>query len=337
MPANEKIILAHGGGGELTRRLIEDHIVARLTNPLLSPLDDGAVVPVKGDKICMTTDAFVVQPLEFPGGDIGRLAVCGTVNDVAVMGARPVALSLALVIEEGLELVVLDRILDSIAATAREAGVRVVTGDTKVVERGRGDGLTITTTGIGVWDEGCRKPTEDFQHGDSVIVSGNIAEHGLSVMCERKGLGLENRLESDVAPLNHLVADLMASGADIRFMRDPTRGGVAGLVAELSENTGYTVEIEEGKVPMPRAVRHTAELLGLDPLAVANEGKIIAVVAEFDADKAVEALKNNDLGKNAAVIGRLVKSDMPLAELITSIGGRRVIQRPYGEDLPRIC
>jgi hydrogenase expression/formation protein HypE len=337
MSDNDKIILAHGGGGELTRRLIEDHIVARLANPFLSPLDDGAVIPVTGENICMTTDAFVVQPLEFPGGDIGRLAVCGTVNDVAVMGARPIALSLALVIEEGLEIAVLDRIIDSIAATAQEAGVQIVTGDTKVVERGRGDGLTVTTTGIGVWDDGCRRPSENYQDGDVIIVSGNIAEHGLAVMCERKGLGLESRLESDVAPLNGLIADLMASGAEIRFMRDPTRGGLAGLVAELAENTGFTVEIEEAQVPISRPVRHTAELLGLDPMAVANEGKIVVIVPESDTDKALDVLKNNDLGHDAAIAGRLVAAEMPLAELITAIGGRRVIQRPYGEDLPRIC
>lgn len=333
----DKVLLAHGGGGELTRQLIEEHIVERLKNPLLSPLDDGAIVPVEGGRVCMTTDAFVVQPLEFPGGDIGRLAVCGTVNDVAIMGARPVALSLALVIEEGLLLSTLDRILDSIQAAAGEAGVRIVTGDTKVVERGRGDGLTITTTGIGEWPEGYTPPSGDYCEGDRLILSGNIAEHGLAVMSVRRGLGLESRLESDVAPLNSLVKALLETGIAPRFMRDPTRGGVAGLVADLAENSGFTVEVFEESLPLSRPVRHTAELLGLDPLAIANEGKIVIVVAEEEADRALGALRSHEMGRNAAVIGQLVRADLPLAEMVTGVGGRRIIQRPYGEDLPRIC
>jgi len=334
---DDRIVLAHGGGGELTRRLLAEHVFPKLSNDLLDPLMDSAVLPGTPGRLCLTTDSYVVQPLEFPGGDIGRLAVCGTVNDLAVMGARPLALSLALVIEEGLSFSLLERIIDSIAAAAREADVPIATGDTKVIEKRRGDGLIITTAGIGSIPDGLELEAGRIETGDEIVLSGAVAEHGLAVMSAREGLGLETRLKSDAAPLAGMIAGLLASGAGVKFMRDPTRGGVAGVLADLVEDTGLGVEIEEKAVPITPAARHTAELLGLDPLTVANEGKIVAVVSKGDGERAAAALREHPFGRDAAVVGRIIAGDPPLAELITEIGGRRIVQRPYGEELPRIC
>ncbi len=333
----DRIVLAHGGGGELTRKLIEEHIVPRLGNPLLDPLTDGAVLDVPAGRLALTTDAYVVTPLEFPGGDIGRLCVCGTVNDLAMMAAAPLALSLALVIEEGLPLAVLDRVLDSIAAAARDADVRIATGDTKVVERARGDGLYITTAGVGAVRENANLSADRIAEGDIVLLSGRVAEHGLAVMAAREDLGIATRIVSDVAPLNGLVRDLLDSGADVKFLRDPTRGGVAGVLADLSEQTRLTVEVTEAAIPLSPAARHMAELLGLDPLHIANEGKLLAVVPAADAPRALAAMRNHPLGKDAAAIGTFTASAPPLVELLTRSGGRRIVQRAYGEELPRIC
>ena len=332
------ILLAHGGGGELTRHLIEDHIVPRIGNDTLNPLDDGAILDLGGARACFTTDAFVVQPLEFPGADIGRLAVCGTVNDLAAMGARPVALSLALVIEEGLAIETLDRILDSIARAAEEAGVRIATGDTKVVERGRGDGMTITTAGVGALAPEVALGVERIQPGDAIIITGRIADHGLAVMSVREGLAFQTEIRSDAAPLASICQDILRSGGDaVRFLRDPTRSGLAGLVADLAETTGLTAELDEAAIPISPTVRHASEMLGLDPLTAANEGKMVAVVSADAADRVLEACRAHPLGAEAAVVGWLTGSQPPLAELVTRIGGRRIIQRPYGEELPRIC
>jgi len=322
----------------MTRRLLAEHIVPKLNNALLSPLDDSAVVPVSSGRVAFTTDAFVVQPLEFAGGDIVRLAVCGTVNDLAVMGAVPKALSLALVIEEGLPMSVLDAVVDSIARTAQEAGVVIATGDTKVVEHRQGDGLTITTAGIGEMREGLDLGIQRIRPGDVVIVSGRIAEHGLAVMSAREGLMFDTSLQSDVAPLSELIGGLIETGADLKFLRDPTRGGLAGVLADLAEETECGIEIEECAVPLSPVARHTAELLGLDPLTVANEGKCVIVVAAGDADRVLQACHRHRLGRHAAVVGRFLAAGQPaLVELITRAGGRRIVQRPYGEELPRIC
>jgi len=334
----QRIIMAHGGGGELTRRLLAEHVFPKLANDLLNPLTDSATLPRPAGRICLTTDAFVVQPLEFPGGDIGRLAVCGTVNDLAVMGAAPLALSLALVIEEGLPLTTLDRIIASIAAAAEEADVPVATGDTKVIERrGEGDGMTITTAGVGVLDDATDLSASRIAPGDALILNGPLAEHGLAVMSARKGLSFQTDLVSDAACLNGLTRALLDSGADVKFLRDPTRGGLAGLLVDLAEDTRLAIEIDEDAIPLTPAARNTADMLGLDPLTVANEGKIVAAVAPATAPAALEACRRHPLGRSAAVIGRFVKSDLPLVELITRAGGRRIVSRPYGEDLPRIC
>jgi hydrogenase expression/formation protein HypE len=334
---DERIVMAHGGGGELTRRLLEERVIPKLANELLNPLTDSAVLDRPAGRICMTTDAFVVQPLEFPGGDIGRLAVCGTVNDLAVMGATPRALSLALIIEEGLPLSTFDRVIDSIAATAEEADVVIATGDTKVVERRGGDGMTITTAGLGEMRDDASLDAGRIEAGDVLIVSGGIAEHGLAVMSAREGLAFETELLSDAAPLGGLVAALLDSGADVKFLRDPTRSGLAGVLADLTEETSLTVEVDEENIPITAVALHTAEMLGLDPLTVANEGKVVAVVAGADAERALTACRSHPLGASGAIVGRFTDATPPLVELITRSGGRRMVTRPYGEELPRIC
>ena len=331
------ISLAHGGGGELTRLLLSERVIPKLSNPLLDPLGDSAVLPQPDGRVCMTTDAFVVQPLEFPGGDIGRLAVCGTVNDLAMAGARPTALSLAIVVEEGLEMSVFDRMIDSIAAAADEAGVPIATGDTKVIERGRGDGMIITTAGIGTLRDGVNLDAGRIVPGDVVIVTGLIAEHGLAVMSARKGLAFETELLSDVAPLVDLAGDVFSCGADVKFMRDPTRGGVSGVLVDLAEQTKLSLDIDERALPISAVAQSTADMLGLDPMTVANEGKAVIVVAEAEAEAALRACRANPLGTKAAIVGKFTEATPPLVELITRPGGRRMVTRPYGEELPRIC
>ncbi|MBN1491594.1 MAG: hydrogenase expression/formation protein HypE [Phycisphaerae bacterium] len=334
----ERIMLAHGGGGELTDRLIQQHFVTALGNDTLNALGDGALLGRRSGTLVMTTDSFVVQPLEFPGGDIGRLAVCGTVNDLAMMGAQPIGLSLGMIIQEGLPLALLDRVVASIAATAKEAGTCIVTGDTKVIER-RGDGeeLLINTAGIGEQADGIRLDVKRIEPGDVILINGPIAEHGLAILSKREGLQFASALVSDVAPLNGLTAALLASGADIKFLRDPTRGGVAGVLADISRDAGVSVEIDEAAIPLSRTARHAAEMLGLDPLTIANEGKIVAVVRGADAETVLNACRNHPLGTAAAIVGRVTDAQPPLVELLTTAGGRRVVQKPYGEELPRIC
>lgn len=333
----ERIVLAHGGGGELTDRLIRELFLPHLKNDRLSPMTDGAVVPWQGGDVVFTTDSYVITPLEFPGGDIGEMAVAGTVNDLAVMGASPVALSLGLIIEEGLPLALLSRIIASIARTAESAGVQVVTGDTKVVEHRGGDGLFINTAGVGRLLPGVRLGMDRVAEGDAVLVTGTLADHGLTIMSVRGGIEFDSDLRSDAAPLNGLLEGLLTCGADVKFLRDATRGGLAGVLADVSERCRLSIEIEEGGLPITTTARHAAEMLGLDPVNVANEGKCVCVVAPNDADKALKALQSHPLGKHAAVIGRVTAAQPPLVELHTRAGGQRIVQRPYGEELPRIC
>ncbi len=335
--AGRRVMLAHGGGGELTGRLIQEHFLPHLGNPLLSPLTDGAVLPWDSGRVVFTTDSYVVTPLEFPGGDIGKLAVAGTVNDLAVMGAEPVGLSLGVIIEEGLQFDVLDRVVASIAATAKEAGVEIVTGDTKVIERRTGEGLFINTAGIGRLSSKVKLDTERICVGDAIIINGTLADHGLTIMSVRGGIEFDSDLRSDAAPLNGLIQGTLATGADVKFIRDATRGGIAGVLADVSEHCKLSIEIDEAAIPMTPTARHAAEMLGLDPLTVANEGKIVLVVGGNDADAALASMRSDPNGKNAAIIGRVTDTEPPLVELRTRAGGHRVIQRPYGEELPRIC
>lgn len=333
-----QVVLAHGGGGQLSDELVRDHVLARLSNAQLDPLGDAALIELAGERLAFSTDSYVVHPLEFPGGDIGRLAVSGTVNDLAVSGAVPRWISLGLILEEGLSMKVLARVLDSIAATAQQAGVQVVTGDTKVVARGQADGMYVNTSGIGVVRPKLRLGVERVQPGDAVLLSGTIADHGMAVMLQREDQSsLRSALESDVAPLHGLVDALVEAAPDVRFMRDPTRGGLAGVLSDLAEQSGYRVEVEEDAIPVRRPTLYACEMLGVDPLEVANEGKLVAVVPPEQAAAAVAAMRRHECGREAARIGRIGAERDGICVLTTDVGGQRVIQKPYGEQLPRIC
>lgn len=333
-----RILLAHGGGGEMTAQLLARHVLPQLTNPTLAPLTDSAVFTAGRCRLAMTTDSYVIQPLEFPGGDIGKLSVCGTLNDLAMAGAAGVALSLALILEEGLSTELLDRVIGSIKLTASTAGVPVVTGDTKVVGKGQADGMFINTTGLGQPIPGIRLGADRVRPGDRILVSGRIAEHGLAIMSLRRGLRFDSPLTSDVAVLAPLVLPMLEGlGGAVRWMRDPTRGGLANCLVELAESSRHAIELDEPAVPISPTARHAAEMLGIDPLGVANEGKFVAVVSADQAEAAVAFCRAHPLGRAAAIIGAVTDGEPGLVELLTHAGGRRIVQRPYGEDLPRIC
>jgi hydrogenase expression/formation protein HypE len=338
--SDDHVTLAHGAGGKASAALIGDVFLGALKDPELAQLGDSALVSFGADEVgqvALTTDSFVVKPLFFPGGDIGELAVNGTVNDLAVAGAEPQALALSVVIEEGFEVALLRRIAASVAGAADRAGVRVVTGDTKVVERGHADGLYVTTTGIGIVRDGALLSPQSVALGDVVIVSGSIGDHGLAVLAARGELELESELRSDTAPLNGLVADLLESVGGVRFMRDATRGGVATVCNELALATGLSVLLDERAIPVRREVSGACEILGLDPLYVANEGKMIAVVAREQAEDALACLRSHPLGVDAAVIGELRDAPAGMVVLETAFGGNRVVDMLVGDPLPRIC
>ena len=339
MSDNETILLAHGGGGQLTAELIAQVILPAVGGQQPGALRDAATLPAQSGPLAFTTDSYVVWPLEFPGGDIGKLAVCGTINDLAVSGARPVALSLGLVLEEGLPIEVLRRVLTSAGQAAREAGVIIATGDTKVVERGKCDGLYINTAGIGAMLPQAQLGYDRLAEGDAVILSGSLGDHGLTIMSRRKGLSFASELRTDCAALHQLCAALVEElGARVKFMRDLTRGGLAATLAEISSSARVDIEIQESAIPVNRSVRAAAEMLGLDVLTVANEGKLAAIVSADAADEAVRILRSFPLSRQAVNIGRIVKAqDEPLVEMVTQYGGRRIVQMPYGEELPRIC
>lgn len=332
------IALAHGGGGQLTDELIGRSILPRFGNDVLNDLLDAAILPAAGtDRIAMTIDGYVVQPWRFPGGDIGRLAVCGTVNDLAVSGAEPLGLAMGLILCEGLGREDLNRVLDSAAAAAHEANVRIVTGDTKVIGASAGEGLFITTAGVGRVRSHRKLSPRRVQPGDVLLINGSIADHGLAVMLAREMPEVQSPIRSDVAPLNGLIAALMHRVPDVVFMRDATRGGLSALGADLAQQCGWHVVIEESQLLVRPETRHAADMLGLDVLDVANEGKVAAVVHGEDAEAALAALRAHPLGRDARIIGRVEAVADGMCELHTLIGGRRVIQKPYGEELPRIC
>lgn len=334
----ERIQLGHGSGGKLSAALLRERFMPQLGNPALAQLGDAAVLPVFGGEIAFSTDTFVVSPLEFPGGNIGSLAVHGTLNDVAMMGAVPRFLSAGFVIEEGLEFAVLDRVIGAMAAAARAAGVPLVTGDTKVVERGKADGLYINTTGIGTLDGACRPAPERATSGDAVIVSGPIACHGMAIMAAREGLGFETEIESDSAALHPLVVRLAERfGAEVHVLRDPTRGGVASALNEIAAASGVGIVLDEEALPIPGPVSAACEILGLDPLYVANEGVMLAILPERLADAAVEALRAHPLGARAVRIGRVVTAHPAMVVMRTAMGGTRVVDMLPGDQLPRIC
>jgi hydrogenase expression/formation protein HypE len=335
---DEIITLAHGAGGKASAALIDAVFVPAFANEALAPLADGAVLVLpSGESIVMSTDAFVVKPLRFPGGSIGDLAVNGTVNDLAVMGASPLAISAAFVIEEGFPVAELRAIVDDMAAAASAAGVEVVTGDTKVVNRGAADGLYITTAGVGVLPQGQRLGPELVQAGDSVLVSGTIADHGMAVMLARGDLAIEAELRSDTAALGGLIADLLRAAPSTRWLRDPTRGGLGTVCNELARAANLAVVLDEASIPVDPAVNGACDLLGIDPLYVANEGKVVAVVAAGETDAALAAMRAHPRGLGAARIGE-IRADPPgIVVLLTGFGGTRIVDMLVGDPLPRIC
>jgi hydrogenase expression/formation protein HypE len=331
------VTLAHGSGGKATRALVEGLFLEELGNPLLAPLGDSALLELNGSRFALTTDSSVVKPLFFPGGDIGELAVNGTVNDLAVAGARPLALSAGFVIEEGFAVADLRRVAASIARAAAGAGVAIAAGDTKVVERGKADGLYVTTAGVGVVADDVRLGPERVQAGDRVLVSGTIGDHGMAVMVARGELELEVDLESDTAAVHELTAALLALGDPVRWMRDPTRGGLATACNELARQAGVAVELDEACLPLRPEVVGTCEILGIDPLYVASEGRLVAVVARGAADSALAALRSQALGADAAIVGEIREEPRGLVLLRTGLGGSRVVDMLVGDPLPRIC
>jgi hydrogenase expression/formation protein HypE len=327
--------MAHGSGGRLSRDLIMDFL-PELTNPILDRLDDSAIFELSG-RVAFTTDSYTVNPLFFPGGDIGRLAVCGTVNDLSMIGAKPLYLSLAFIIEEGLAVADLKKILASIRETASETEVKIVTGDTKVVERGSADRIFINTAGVGVVPEGVDISASNARPGDKVIVSGTIGDHGIAVLSQREGLRLQVPVPSDCAPLNGMVAEMLAVSENIHCLRDPTRGGLASTLNDFALQSSIGIKIEEDKIPVDRAVLAACELLGFDPLYIANEGKLVAVVALEDAEKVLNKIKLNKYGAEVAVIGEVVTEHPGKVVMKTSLGASRIVDIPVGELLPRIC
>jgi hydrogenase expression/formation protein HypE len=326
------ILLGHGSGGRLSHELFEEHFLPRLANPALSSLEDSGVI----GELALTTDSYVVTPRFFPGGDLGRLAVSGTINDLCMVGAQPVALSTAFILEEGFSLEELDRLIDSIANTSREAGVPVITGDTKVVPRGACDGAFITSSGLGRVSEVFHPMPTKVVAGDAVILSGTIADHGIAVLTSRQGLRLQGDLRSDVAPLNALVQTLRRPDLQVHATRDPTRGGVAQSLIEIAQAARVRISVDEGAIPLRPPVRGACELLGLDPLYVANEGKFLLLLPADQAPLALTALHGHPLGASAALIGTVEQGD-PGVELRTVVGGLRSLRMHAGELLPRIC
>jgi hydrogenase expression/formation protein HypE len=334
-PPGDRVVLAHGEGGRLMRRLIRDVLLEAFDNEYLHPLGDGATLPAIDGPVVTSTDCYVVSPLFFPGGDIGSLAVHGTINDLAVCGAEPLYLTLGLIIEEGLPLETLRRVVGSIGEAARACGVPIVTGDTKVVPRGAADGLFVSTTGLGRLREGVALGCQRVRPGDRVLVSGTLGDHGLAVLAARENLRLGDELQSDSAPVTTLVAALFAAGLDVRLLRDPTRGGVAAVLHEVAE-VGLSVEIDELAIPLSEAGRGACEILGLDPLFVANEGKVVVFVGPGDVERALACLRQHPLGREAAVIGTV--GDGQAGVLVRGpLGVLRVLDEPAGALLPRIC
>lgn len=331
---DEIISLDYGSGGKKTARLIEKLILPRLDNPALRELGDGAIVS-GGEKLVFSTDSFVVSPLFFPGGDIGKLSVCGTVNDLSMCGAEPKYLSCSFIIEEGFPFPELERIVESMAAQCEKAGVQIVTGDTKVVEKGRGDGIYINTAGIGVLRHPGLSPG-NIRPGDKVIVSGFVGDHGTAVMLARNQM-MQGDIASDCAALNGLTEAILSAAPGVRVLRDPTRGGVATTLNEFVEGTALGIELEETQIPVRPQVQAACDMLGLDPLYCANEGKLLAVVAPADADKVLAAMRSHELGTDAAIIGEVTERYPGKLTLRTAFGGSRVLQKLSGAQLPRIC
>lgn len=337
LPAKDTVLLGHGSGGKLSAELIRDVFLPALDNPFLARLDDQAVVEINGLRLAITTDSFVVKPLFFPGGDIGSLAVHGTINDLAMGGATPLFLSAAFIIEEGFSMEQLRRVVNSMHSAAAAAGAQVVTGDTKVVEKGKGDGLFINTTGIGIVSDGVELSANRARPRDRVLLSGSIGEHGIAILAQREGLEFETQIQSDSAALHPLVAEMLRTTHEIRVMRDPTRGGISSTLNEIAQQSGVGIELDEQAIPIREEIRGACELLGLDPLYVANEGKLIAIVAADAADGLLRTMRRHSLGANAQIIGTVTQKNAGLVTMRTPFGTTRIVDMLAGDQLPRIC
>ncbi|MDD9301784.1 MAG: hydrogenase expression/formation protein HypE [Desulfobacter sp.] len=337
MKNDDKVLLDHGSGGKVSHAMFSDLILPLFDNPELSKQDDGAVFDVVQGKMAFSTDSYVVDPIFFPGGNIGDLAVNGTVNDVAMCGAHPLYISVGLIIEEGLAVGDLKIILESMAMAAKKAGVKIVTGDTKVVPRGKADKIFINTSGVGVIPQGVDVSGNQAKAGDKIIVSGSIADHGITILSEREGLKFDSDIKTDSAPLNHMVKDILNSGCKVHVLRDPTRGGLGTTLNEIAAQSNVGIRLYEDKLPVKGAVQGICELLGFDPLYIANEGKLIAFVPQADADRVLEVIRASEFGQDAVIVGEVTDQDPGRVVLETLIGGTRIVDMLTGEQLPRIC
>jgi hydrogenase expression/formation protein HypE len=331
------VLMAHGGGGKLMHQLIGKMFLTAFANPLLATQHDSTVVEWTGKKLAFTTDSYVVRPIFFPGGDIGSMAVHGTVNDLAMSGARPLYLSSAFILEEGLPMETLWRVVCSMRDAARRCGVQIITGDTKVVDKGKGDGLFINTAGIGVIEHEQKIVPQNVRPGDGVLVSGDLGRHGMAIMAVREGLEFESRIESDSAPVADLVLELLRAGVEIHCLRDLTRGGLASALNEIAEAAGVKIAVEEKSVPVREDVHAACEMLGLDPLHVACEGRFAAFIAAKDVERTLQIMRSHAVGAGSAMIGQVAESSTPLVTLKSAIGASRILDMPSGEQLPRIC
>jgi hydrogenase expression/formation protein HypE len=331
------ILLAHGGGGKLMHNLIEKMIVPTFDNPLLQTQHDGAVFELGASKLAFTTDSYVVRPLFFPGGDIGMMAVHGTVNDLAMCGARPLYLSAGFILEEGLPMETLWQVVQSMQNAAEAAGVQIVTGDTKVVDNGSGDGIFINTSGVGIIEHRCAPSPANVRAGDAVILSGDIGRHGIAIMAVREGLEFETTIESDSAPVASLVLTLLEEGIEVHCLRDCTRGGLASSLVEIAQAAHVQIHLDESTIPVREDVQGACEILGLDPMYVANEGRFVAFVAPSDGERALSIMQSHPLGKEASLIGRVLEGTPGLVTMKSKIGANRIVDMLSGEQLPRIC
>jgi len=334
---NRRIMLAHGAGGKISHELLHELFLPFFDNDILRPLDDSAIISTGPSKLAFTTDSYVVKPLSFPGGDIGRLAICGTVNDLAMVGARPLGLSASFILEEGLAIEEIEKVLSSMREAARQATVRVVTGDTKVVEHGAAEGLYINTAGIGLIPQGVDVRGSKAMPGDLVIVNGPIGDHEIAVLVARGEFSLRGTIESDCAPLNGLVEAMLEACRDIHVLRDPTRGGLAAVLWEIANDSGVQVVLEEESVPIREEVRRVCDLLGFDPYYLANEGKLVAFVPQEKAEKLLKTMKAHPMGREAGIIGQVRAENPGKVLLRTMIGGHRLLEPLSGEQFPRIC
>jgi hydrogenase expression/formation protein HypE len=333
----KEIVLAHGSGGKLSQELMQKVVLPQFRNDLLDPLHDGALFSIGGARLAFSTDSYVVSPIFFPGGDIGKLAVHGTVNDLSMCGAKPLHLSVGFILEEGLPMSDFCRVVQSMRSAADEAGVKLVTGDTKVVDRGKADKIFINTSGIGIVPKGVNISPKRARPGDKIILSGTIATHGIAIMSVREGLEFETEIASDTAPLNGLVEAILATGGDVHVLRDPTRGGITSALSEITQSAGTGMILDESRIPISEEVKGACEILGLDPLYVANEGKMLAIVPADAADTVLAAMQAHPLGRESAIIGEVTGDHAGFVLMKTRIGGTRVVDMLSGEQLPRIC